>query len=466
MVFVKSEHLISALAVSAAVPKTLDVVNTGRYTTATPFSQGFLLTSSPASIQGVAKTIAAGTMSYYSGSDTTAVDLPAPYYWWEFGALVGSMLDYSHYTGDTSYDARVTTALLAQVGPNYDFMLPKHYGDEGNDDQVFWGFAVMAAAESNVPQPPSSVPSWLDLGVNIWNSVSARWNTTSCGGGVFWQIFPTNFNGMHYKNSVSNGGLFQLSARLARATGDAKYVHMAAQVWDWSTGTGLVDPGFNVYDGADISDNCTDINKLSFTYSTGIYLYGAAVLANYTGDQAWADRAAGLLDAAKAFFVHPQGNATNILWEPACEGVGTCDTDMKSFKAYLSRFMYASTLMLPSLAPTVHTLLTASASAAADACSGTSNQCGQKWYVGGFDSNVGLGQQMSALETVHGLLIGQAAPPLKAGEIKDVRGSPTPASPTSSPTPTKRSNSASATGVDPRRLVLSALAVLLLRRLL
>ena len=120
-----------------------------------------------ASVKGVARTIAAGTMSYYPGTDEAFADLPAPYYWWECGALMGAMLDYSHYTQDSTYDKTLATALLAQVGPDFDYMLPSHFGDEGNDDQAFWGFAVMSAAERNFPQPDASVPAWLDLSANL-----------------------------------------------------------------------------------------------------------------------------------------------------------------------------------------------------------------------------------------------------------------------------------------------------------
>lgn len=45
----------------------------------------------------------------------------------------------------------------------------------------------------------------------------ARWDNTTCDGGLHWQIYPSNPNGLDY-NSVSNGGFFQVSARLARAT--------------------------------------------------------------------------------------------------------------------------------------------------------------------------------------------------------------------------------------------------------
>ena len=135
---------------------------------------------------------------------------------------------------------------------------------------------------------------------------------------------------------------------------------------------------------------------------------------------------------------------------------------MKSFKGYLSRFMYASTLMVPSIQASVKELLNATATAAANACSGgdDSATCGQKWYVGGFDGNVGLGQQMCALETVQGHLARQAAAPLRKGEIKDVRQSA--ATETTSPTAGgggSVSISAAITPTDTRRSKSAAVAV-------
>lgn len=392
------------------------------------------------SIKGVAKTIAEGALSYYPGNATTFIDLPSPYYWWECGAFMGALLDYSHYTQDGSYDELLSTALSANIGPTNDLMIPKYAGQEGNDDLAFWAFNMLTAAERNLPQvEDASVPSWLQVAQNSWNSLAGRWNTSACGGGLLWQIFPENPNGLNYRNSVSNGGLFQISARLYRATGNQTYLDWANKVWDWSVGVKMIDKDYFVYDGAGSDTNCTDMNPISFSYSAGIYLYGAAVLANATDGAAastWMERTEGLLQASKSFF-SPYGNATNIMYEHACETVDRCNTDMKSFKGYLSRFMYASAVMLPSLSASVKELLSASATAAANACSGGDDYvtCGQKWYVGGFDGDVGLGQQMCALETVQGHLARQAAAPLGHGQIKDVRGSASGAtSPTASDT--------------------------------
>jgi len=361
-------------------------------------------------------------MSYYSGTTEKFVDLPKPHYWWQAGALMGSMLDYSHYTGDNSYDRLIARALLDQVGPDFDYMLPTHFGQEGNDDQAFWGFAVMSAAERNFPQPDENVPSWLEMGANIWNSQVARWHTESCGGGLRWQIFESNPNGMDYKNTVSNGGFFQISARLARATGNNTYLEWAEKTWDWTEAVGLIDAAGNVYDGAASSKNCTDTNPVTFSYGAAIYLYGAAVLADHTGDPKWAERTERILEAARSFF-SPFENATNIMYEHACEQVDKCNQDMRSFKGYFSRFTYAASLFVPSIQPTIDELWHTSARAAANACSGGSSgtQCGQKWYVGGFDGVTGLGEEMCALETIQGLLVGESKRPLKGDEIKTVR---------------------------------------------
>ncbi|KAK0627499.1 glycoside hydrolase family 76 protein [Immersiella caudata] len=411
MKFIKSVHPVAAsLLITAGLPKDLNI-------------------NDPTSIKSVTKTIAAGAMSYYKGDATKFVDLDAPYYWWQCGAFMGSMLDYSHYTGDTSYDPTIATALLAQRGPDNDYMLPTHFGQEGNDDQAMWGFSIMAAAERNFPQPDTSAPSWLDLSANLWNSLVSRWNTTACNGGLLWQIFASNPNGLDYKNTVSNGGLFQISARLARATGNETYAQWAEKVWDWTEAVGLIAHDYMVKDGASSSKNCTDTNPLSFSYTAGIYIHGAAVMANLTGDPKWIDRTERLVHTTSLYYFMDD---TKIMHEAACEGVGKCNTDMRSFKGYLARFLYASAILVPSIAPTVNEILSASSAAAAQSCTGGQDgtTCGQKWYVGGFDGLTGLGEEMCALETIQGLLAGHATPPLKGDQIKVVREfRSTPASP-------------------------------------
>lgn len=352
-------------------------------------------------------------------------DLQDPYYWWVAGALWGTMLDYYHYTKDPSYNDIVIEALLAptNLGDKHDYVPPEHALEEGNDDLFFWGSAVLSAAERNFPQPNKNLPSWLQIAENVFESLVSRWHTEKCGGGLRWQIYEDNPNGMSYKNSVSNGGFFQLAARLARATGKDTYLEWADKIWDWSYGVGIIDSErYRVYDGVSADDDCKTVNYQSFTYTSGIYLYGAAVLANHTKSPGWKKRASKLLDGSDWFFT-PYQNATDIMCEGGCELYDRCTADMSTHKAFLSRFMWQTTTMLPSLKNKIEKRLHASAKAAAKSCTGGDDKrtCGTKWYVGGFDGKSGLGQQMNALEVIQGLLIKDSKPPLKADEIKTVR---------------------------------------------
>lgn len=160
----------------------------------------------------------------------------------------GTLVDYWHYTGDTSYNEITYQALLSQVGSSYDFMMATQNTSEGNDDQAFWGFSAMSAAEKNFTAPPSPTPSWLQIVTNLWNSQVARWDTLTCGGGMRWQIFSSNA-GYDYKNSITNGAFFQFSARLAHFTGNQTYVDWAETAWDWATTIGLISEDYSVFDG-------------------------------------------------------------------------------------------------------------------------------------------------------------------------------------------------------------------------
>jgi mannan endo-1,6-alpha-mannosidase len=190
-----------------------------------------------------------------------------------------TLIDYWHYTNDSTYNDVVEQALLFQVGTNNDFMPANQTKDEGNDDQGFWGMAAMLAAETNFQNPPKGSPQWLALAQAVFNEMVSRWDTTTCGGGLRWQIFQFN-NGFTYKNSIANGCFFNLASRLARYTGNSSYAVWAETIWDWETSIGLIDDKYNIYDGSSDTENCTSVDRLQWTYNAGIYLHGAANMYN------------------------------------------------------------------------------------------------------------------------------------------------------------------------------------------
>jgi mannan endo-1,6-alpha-mannosidase len=235
-----------------------------------------------ASIKSAASTVAYGMMKYYTGNHTGDVpgNLPDPYYWWEAGAMFGAMVDYWYYTNDTTYNNETSQALLWQAGTNWDFMPANQTKTEGNDDQGFWGMAAMTAAEANFQNPPDSDPGWLAMAQGVFNDLALRWDDSTCGGGLRWQIYTFN-SGYNYKNSIANGCLFNLGSRLAAYTGNTSYADWAEKVWDWTESVGLMSSDYAVYDGSSDTNNCTEIDHVQWTYNSGIFMVGAASMYSY-----------------------------------------------------------------------------------------------------------------------------------------------------------------------------------------
>ncbi|KAI2624076.1 glycoside hydrolase family 76 protein [Xylaria nigripes] len=370
-------------------------------------------------IISASKTLAFDLMSFYHGNESgqTPGILPGPppvgeYYWWEGGALWGTMIDYWHLTGDSTYNDVVTQAMLWQVGPNKNYMPPNVTASLGNDDQGFWGMSAMLAAEENFPNPPADQPQWLALAQAVWNTQAApdRHDGT-CGGGLRWQI-PFANNGYDYKNSIANGIFFNLGARLARYTGNHTYADWAEKTWDWVVGVGLIDDQFNIFDGAHVETNCTDVNRAQFSYNNAVFLLGAAYMYNFTSDPKWEQRLKGLINSTfNVFFPN------DVAFEVNCEQAMTCTTDMLSFKGFLHRWMSTTTTIAPITAPIILPVLQKSAQAAVKQCTGGENgrTCGFQWSSGVFDNSVGAGQTMDVLAAVSSLLIDASKPPLTSG---------------------------------------------------
>ncbi|ODV61074.1 glycoside hydrolase family 76 protein [Ascoidea rubescens DSM 1968] len=367
--------------------------------------------------------VADGLMDYYNGLDygETIGMFSDPYYWWEAGGAWGSMVDYWYFMENDTYANITKQALLFQVGDNWDYVPSNQSTTEGNDDQGFWGLAVMSAAEKNFTNPSDDEPGWLYLAQAVFNTIAYRWDTDNCGGGLRWQIFQWN-SGYDYKNSVSNGCLFQIGARLARYTGNSTYIEWCEMVWDWMVSVDFIttDDWWFVYDGATIDNNCQNISKLQWTYNQGLFLGGAAFLYNVTGEEKWLNRTQNLLDGSAVFFNN------SVMYEAACQGIGTCNNDQRSFKAYFSRFLGYTALMVPSTYNQVYELLRVSALGAASSCSGGTDghTCGINWFYGGWDGFWGLGEQMSALEVMQNLRINDLPAPYTASSGGSSEGDP------------------------------------------
>ncbi|KAI4614742.1 uncharacterized protein J4E88_005782 [Alternaria novae-zelandiae] len=371
----------------------------------------------PASIKDATKVVAAGLREWYTGDKPGDVpgNLPDPYYWWLCGAMMNSFIDYWYYTGDDTYNKIVQQAMVHQIGIPRAFMPENQTKTLGNDDQAFWGMAAMSAAENKLPDVEGEM-SWLSLAIAVFNTQVPRWNPETCGGGLNWQIFRFN-PGFDYKNTISNGCFFNIAARLAKYTGNETYVEWAEKAWDWQYSVGLISTDYHFFDGTSERQNCTEKNHIQWTYNAGIHMAGAAALWNMSeakGDTEragrWRERLGGVINGTDIFF--QQQGAPDVMIEMACERNGLCDHDQRSFKAYLARWMGWSMLAAPWTRDRIMPKLRASAVAAAQQCGPGKGGCGLRWWQGGNDKEVGVGEQMSALEVMQNLLVDQVSGPV------------------------------------------------------
>lgn len=347
-----------------------------------------------------------GEWNYYEGTryGGTLGMVVTPYYWWNAGEMFGGLIDYYTFCDNTNstLEKLLMDGMYHQAGDQYDYVPSNQSLVEGNDDQGIWGLAIMQAVERNFTNPNGH--SWLELTQAVYNTMYSRWDSDHCGGGLRWQIFTWN-SGYNYKNTISNGCLFHIAARLARYTKSDNYSDTAEKVWDWMEDVSFVterDGKVYIQDGATIDKNCTDFTETEWSYSYGILMAGCAYMYDYTKDDKWSTRVQEILKSSSYFF------KDDILTETSC-APDHCNNDQRSFRSLFSRCMGLTSALVPDVNLTISDLMRTSAQAAAQSCSGGSDgvTCGENWYKSGWDGVYGLGEQMSALETIQSLLVPQ-----------------------------------------------------------
>lgn len=379
------------------------------------------------SVCAAAAAIVQGEWNYYDAFNYGGVigKFTTPYYWWQAGLCFGGMLHYFQVCDpkNTTLEKLIYDGMYIQAGSDFNYMPSNETFVEGNDDQGVWGLTTMEAVERNFTN--SEDHSWLELTQAIYNTMNARWDDTNCGGGLRWQIFTWN-SGYDYKNSIANGCLFHISARLARYTKNDTYVETADRIWNWMIDVGFIvyediEGGeFIIYDGGNIPTCSEKVTKLRWSYNYGIFMAGCAYLYNHTQNDTWAERAEEILTAGSYFF------NGKYMTETTCQHAGTCNNDQRSFRAIWARCLSLTSILVPHLYDEIRTYIEDNAAAAALSCSGGSDgvTCGLDWSAGKWDGKYGLGEQMSALEVIMAVLSKVETAPYTSTNGGSSRGNP------------------------------------------
>jgi len=348
-----------------------------------------------ASIKASAKSIAGGLVQLYpnANSATDAGLFGGGYAWWESGAAFGSLIDYWALTGDSHYNSLVQSAISNQAGPS-DNLLPTSQGPtEANSDQAIWALTALSAVEQNFS---SGSTNYLNLAKSVFDQQVRRWDNSTCGGGLRSTLNSGDVAGYTFKDALSIGTFFQLAARLGLQTQNGTYTVWADKAYDWAAASGIIDSqSYNVYDGADTVTNCSSVNQVQWSANTAAFLYGSASMYNLTLNQVWVTRTQSLLNSANQTFFQ-----NSVLYEPSC--TNGCTLPQRAYKALLARWMARTAFVAPFVTSQIQQMLSQNGQAIADNCSGGQNS---NCSIGG---NFGLGEQMTALDSVNALLVGRA----------------------------------------------------------
>ncbi|KAI9374807.1 glycosyl hydrolase family 76-domain-containing protein [Aspergillus egyptiacus] len=349
------------------------------------------------SLQSAGKAIAAPMWDFYLQNQTEGIPGKLTGTWYVAGAMFMTLIQYWQASGDNQYNEVVSHDLMFQAGRNYDYFDSNYSQWLGNDDQMFWGLAAITASETGFPEVKGK-PTWTSLARAVATMQINRWDTRACDGGITWQIHPWQA-GYTLRNSISNGGLFLLCARLGRFTQNSTYFDWAEQLWDWSVDSPLIRPKINwfVADSTSGDNNCVDSGDMQWSYNYGVYVAGSAFMWNATQDEKWLRRTKGLLGRLSTHFF-PAEYGGNVFSEVSCEKLHTCDRNMLNFKGWTSMWMAMTAIMAPETYDTILPKMQGSAVAIGKQCDGeTENLCGSRWYQETWDGIRGLEVQMAAL---------------------------------------------------------------------
>ena len=246
--------------------------------------------------------------------------------WWLSGVAMMSLLDYMQLTETDDYLEQVEHTVAMQRKP-----LPwwlEGGGDfraDSTDDTGWWALALVKLYDL------TGSTDYLDLARLDETYIYSYWNTSTCNGGLPWDI-PK----LEYKNAIGDELYIKLAAVLhSRVPGDTEYLKRAIDTWTWFNASGMINKDHLINDG--LTENpdgtCTNNGQTTWTYNQGVILGALVELHRATGNEEYLTEAQ---DVANAVIDSQTLSPGGILKEP-CDPSAPCPSDQSSFKGLFMR---------------------------------------------------------------------------------------------------------------------------------
>ncbi|RYP18363.1 hypothetical protein DL765_003975 [Monosporascus sp. GIB2] len=301
--------------------------------------------------------------------------------WYQSGIALQATLDYMLATGSTEYLPQALNTIERQRVPVP--WWPEGGGEfraDSTDDTGWWALAMTSMYEL------TGDGEYLDIARLDEEYMFRYWNTTTCGGGLIWDI-----RDLAYQNAISNELYLTLTARLHRLIhGDTRYLNQSLFEWEWFAASGMINSENLVNDGLTQDAACVNNGQTTWTYNQGVLLGGLVDLFEATGNHSFIERARAVADAVLNSDLLVRDG---ILTED-CPPGPDCELDAPIFKGIFIRYLAKLDRALPGERP-YREFIEANARSAYDSSRNGSDFYGYLWQ-GPFDT-FSIARQVSAV---------------------------------------------------------------------
>jgi predicted alpha-1,6-mannanase (GH76 family) len=241
--------------------------------------------------------------------------------WWNSANAITALANFSR-VGHTQEFLPVfaNTLRVAQTSPDGGKGFINHY----YDDEGWWALAWINVYDL------THDAAYLRMADSIFSDMKLGWETTSCGGGVWWSKDNKE------KNAIENELFLAVAASLANREPDSVKrdgdLQWARKEWKWFQDSGMINSENLINDGLDRSDraHCRNNGKNTWTYNQGVILGGLVELDKADPDPRLREIASSIALAAIAHLTANQG----VLHETSPAHTGG---DVPQFKGIFAR---------------------------------------------------------------------------------------------------------------------------------
>jgi predicted alpha-1,6-mannanase (GH76 family) len=300
--------------------------------------------------------------------------------WWNSANAITVLVDYSRAMHTTQYLSAVRNT-FSKASKAYGIA---NFTNDSNDDEGWWALAWIDAYDL------TKTPGYLAMAQTIFADMTTQWDTTTCGGGVWWS---KDLKHSPYKNAITNELFLEIAASLANRVTDrtrkAEYLSWAQKEWKWFSASGMINSDSMINDGLNATNPaaCTNNQGATWNYNQGVILGGLVELYEAVHDPALLPKAKMIASAAMTHRVTTAG----VLEEPPGGG-----PDLPQFKGIFMRNLVRLNRVAPSAE--YKSFADTNADSIWNNDQGANHQFGADWQ-GPFDSGDGT-RQTSALDAL------------------------------------------------------------------